>query len=140
MPVSLPEPTQSTLSIIIYRIPNKVKDILNNRTLRDEAGNITLQGMQRLDSERESESGMYSSSSVFQNVGRERSNTTQSTRDRIQLQQFTEQFNYMTNDQPIHIHLKVENDIRIRDLITKISQIREVNIDQTQLKTEIVVF
>jgi ubiquitin C-terminal hydrolase len=45
MPVSLPEPTQSTLSIIVYRIPNKIKDVLNNRTLRDEAGNITLQGM-----------------------------------------------------------------------------------------------
>jgi hypothetical protein len=64
---------------------------------------------------------MYSSSSVFQNVGRERSNTTQSARERIHMQQFTEQYTYITNDQPIHVHLKVENDIRIRDLITKIS-------------------
>lgn len=42
MALSLPEPTQQTLSIVIYRIQNKIKDILNNRTLRDEAGNVTL--------------------------------------------------------------------------------------------------
>lgn len=47
MPISLPEPTQKTLSIIIYRLPNKIKDILNNRIVRDEAGNITLQGLHR---------------------------------------------------------------------------------------------
>ena len=36
LPISLPEPTQQTLSIIVYRIPNKIKDILNNRIQRDE--------------------------------------------------------------------------------------------------------
>lgn len=46
----------------------------------------------------------------------------------------------MTNDQPIHIHLKVENDIRIRDLVVKITQIREVNIESSQLKTDVVLF
>jgi ubiquitin C-terminal hydrolase len=46
LPISLPEPTQQTLSIIIYRIPNRIKDILNNRTVRDEAGNLTLQILQ----------------------------------------------------------------------------------------------
>lgn len=61
MPVSLPEPTQQTLSIIVYRIQNKLKDILNNRTVRDEAGNITLQGMQTdNNTERDSESCMSS--------------------------------------------------------------------------------
>ena len=35
----------------------------------------------------------------------------------------------MTNDQPMHVQIKVDNEIRMRDVATKIAQIREVNID-----------
>jgi ubiquitin C-terminal hydrolase len=31
IPVPLPEPTQQTISIIIYRLPNKIKDILKGK-------------------------------------------------------------------------------------------------------------
>ena len=40
----------------------------------------------------------------------------------------------------MHIKLKVENDIKIRDLMMKVAQIREVNIDTNMVKTEIVIF
>lgn len=43
----------------------------------------------------------------------------------------------MTNDQPIHISLKLENEINVKDLITKICQIRECNIDSSLQKTEL---
>ena len=44
VPLSLPEPTQQSLSIIVYRIPNRIKDILQNKTVKDDQGRITLQG------------------------------------------------------------------------------------------------
>ena len=40
----------------------------------------------------------------------------------------------------MHIKLKVDNEIKIRDIITKITQIRETNIDTALQKTEIVIF
>lgn len=46
----------------------------------------------------------------------------------------------MNNDQPMRIVIKVDNDIKITDLIRKISQIRELNIETPLVKTEIVVF
>jgi len=62
VPLSLPEPSQTTISVIVQRIPNRVKDILMNKIVRDENGNLTLQGCHRLDSntERDSESGSFS--------------------------------------------------------------------------------
>ena len=60
IPLSLPEPSQQTVSVIVYRVPNRVKDILQNKIVKDENGNVTLQGFQRLDSERDSESGTFS--------------------------------------------------------------------------------
>jgi len=35
----------------------------------------------------------------------------------------------MNNDQPMRVVLKVDNEIKISDLLTKISQIRELNIE-----------
>ena len=35
----------------------------------------------------------------------------------------------MTNDQPIHICLQVDKNIKIKDLIQKIMEVKEVNID-----------
>ena len=51
-----------------------------------------------------------------------------------------ESYNYMNNDQPMRIMIKVDNEIKIADLITKITQIRELNIELPMTKTELVVF
>ena len=40
----------------------------------------------------------------------------------------------------MHIKLKVDNEIKIKDLIMKIVQIRETNIDINLIKTEVVIF
>ena len=40
----------------------------------------------------------------------------------------------------MHIQIKVDNEIRMRDVATKITQIREVNIDPKQKDSEIVLF
>ena len=40
----------------------------------------------------------------------------------------------------MRIMIKVDNEIKIADLITKITQIRELNIETPLRKTEIVVF
>lgn len=40
----------------------------------------------------------------------------------------------------MRIVIKVDNEIRIADLITKITQIRELNIELPTVKTELVVF
>jgi len=46
----------------------------------------------------------------------------------------------MNNDQPMRVMLKVDNEIKICDLLTKIAQIRELNIELPLVKTEIVLF
>ena len=46
----------------------------------------------------------------------------------------------MNNDQPMHVMIKVDNDIKIADFLTKISQIRELNIETPLVKTELVMF
>ena len=46
----------------------------------------------------------------------------------------------MNNDQPMHIRLKVENEIKIKDLMVKIAQIREVNIEVKSGNSELVLF
>ena len=46
----------------------------------------------------------------------------------------------MNNDQPMHVVFKVDIDIKISDLIIKIAQTRELNIEIPMLKTELIVF
>ncbi len=46
----------------------------------------------------------------------------------------------MNNDQPMRVVLKVDNDILISDLILKISQIRELNIELPMRKTEMIIY
>jgi hypothetical protein len=63
----LPEPTQVTLSIIVYRLPNKIKDILNGKFVMTDKGEIKL-GVQQDDSaitDRESDSGVFSVQSTY---------------------------------------------------------------------------
>ena len=72
--------------------------------------------------------------------GIQRMHSSQSNRDKQHLAQFAESYNYMNNDQPMHIMIKVDVDIKIADLITKIGQIRELNIEMPQISTEIVLF
>ena len=65
--LSLPEPTQVTLSIIVYRLPNKIKDILNGKFVMTDKGEIKL-GVQQDDSaitDRESDSGVFSVQSTY---------------------------------------------------------------------------
>ena len=40
----------------------------------------------------------------------------------------------------MHIKLKVDNEIKIKDLMVKVAQIREVNIDISLKYTELAVF
>ena len=54
-------------------------------------------------------------------VNKGRINSSESTRDRRQTQLFTESFTYNTNDMPIHVCLKVDNDILVKDIQTKIA-------------------
>ena len=86
IPLSLPEPSQQTVSIIVYRVPNRVKDILQNKIVKDEHGNVTLQGFQRLDSERDSESGSFSLAGATTTGGAlQRMHSSQSNRDKMHL-------------------------------------------------------
>jgi hypothetical protein len=67
----LPEPTQVTLSIIVHRLPNKIKDILSGKFVKDEKGEIKL-GMHQEDSvltDKESDSGVFSVQSTYQRLG-----------------------------------------------------------------------
>ena len=109
--------------------------------MKDENGNVTLQGFQRLDSERDSESGTFSIAGTNSGGGAlQRMHSSQSNRDRQHLAQFAESYNYMNNDQPMRVVLKVDIDIKIADLITKISQIRELNVEVPLIKSELVLY
>lgn len=72
--------------------------------------------------------------------GLQRLHSSQSGRDRQHLAQFAESYNYMNNDQPMHIMIKVDVDIKVSDLIVKIAQIRELNIETPIVKTELVLY
>ena len=86
-PLSLPEPTQQTVSIIVYRVPNRTKDILHQKIVKDDAGNVTLQGFHRVDSntERDSESGSFAMSNTNPGGTLQRMHSSQSNRDRQHL-------------------------------------------------------
>lgn len=142
--LSLPEPTQQTVSIIVYRVNNRIKDILHDKVVKDDQGRVTLQGFKRIDSDDQSErrlSQFTLGTSGFSNAGAlQRMHSSQSNRSNQHMQQFVESYNYMNNDQPMRIMIKVDNEIKIADLITKITQIRELNIELPMTKTELVVF
>lgn len=70
-----------------------------HKIAKDEHGNVTLQGLQRLDSERDSESGTFSMAGATTSGGAlQRMHSSQSNRDRQHLAQFAESYNYMNND------------------------------------------
>ena len=85
IPVSLPEPSELFLNIIVHRLPNKVKHIIQPKS----------------------------------------TNKGDKTEDEKLQQNYTK----LTNDQPIHICLKITKNIKISELIGKIINIKEVNID-----------
>lgn len=41
-PVPLPEPTQQTISVIVYRVPNKIKDVFNGKITKQPDGTYAL--------------------------------------------------------------------------------------------------
>ena len=130
------------MSIIVYRIPNRIKDILQNKTVKDDQGRITLQGFRRADSEQSETTsiGGIFGMNAFNAGAIQRMQSNQSTRDKQHLAQFHDSYNYMYNDQPMRIVIKVDNEIKIADLIKKVSQIRELNIETPMVKTELVAF
>ena len=154
VPVSLPEPTQISISIIVYRVPNKAKDIINGKCRPDQEGAYPAPGMiMRQDSNAQgSDSESMASGRLSNQVGRafggvsvhgasQRAGSSQSNRDqRRNLAAFADSYNYMTNDQPIKITLRVDQNIYLKELATKIGQIRECNIDSRQQDTEIIFF
>lgn len=89
------------------------------------------------------QSGMGASGRAW---GSKPGSTSNSARNALQKQKsmggvlFTEAYNYMTNDQPLRIHLKVDQDTQVKDMIKKISMLRECNLDATLTKTNLVFF
>lgn len=63
-----------------------------------------------------------------------------STRDRLHTKNFTDTYNYLMNDQPIRVHIKVDSEIDFKSLIHKVSQIREVGFEYKSGKTEAIMF
>jgi len=49
VPLSLPEQSQQTLSIIVYRVSNRIKDILNGRFQKDIDGNLQFPMLGRIE-------------------------------------------------------------------------------------------
>ena len=39
------------VSIIVYRVNNRIKDILHDKVVKDDQGRVTLQGFKRIDSD-----------------------------------------------------------------------------------------
>ena len=101
IPVSLPEPSKLLLNIIVHRLPSKVKSILiDPRFITPGQG-------------------------AFDPATGEDDQQSQQTSRELYRQNYTQ----LTNDQPIHICLKVEKSILVKDLIAAIIGIKEVNID-----------
>ena len=101
MALSLPEPTQQTVSIIVYRVNNRIKDILHNKVVKDDQGRVTLQGFKRIDSDDVSERHLsqFTLGTGFSNAGAlQRMHSSQSNRSNQHLQQFAESYNYINND------------------------------------------
>ena len=46
----------------------------------------------------------------------------------------------MTNDQPMRIHVKVEPDLPIKTLLSKVTGLRDTNVEVSSQKTELIVF
>jgi len=120
-----------TVNVIVYRLPNKVKDIINGLIRKDQDGNY--QGRQADESEQSQQHQSVSSAHY-------RNERMQSTRERAQLQNFTDSYNYSMNDQPIRVHVKVESEIEVSQLIQKISKIRETNLELKHQNTETILF
>ena len=44
-----------------------------------------------------------------------------STRDKLNQNDFTESYNYLMNDQPIRVHIKVDAEIEFKNLMLKVA-------------------
>jgi hypothetical protein len=81
-----------TVNVIVYRLPNKIKDIVNGLINKDQYGNYYGHYVEDTEQPlvRQSISG-----TVHQ---RNEHKTMHSTRERAQLQNFTDSYNYLMND------------------------------------------
>mmetsp|Transcript_42310 Transcript_42310/g.64891 ORF Transcript_42310/g.64891 Transcript_42310/m.64891 type:complete len:124 (+) Transcript_42310:2737-3108(+) len=85
IPLSLPEPSQLLLNVIVHRLPLKLKEVIDKKPQKKDAPPPS--------------------------------------------EDYTQQYTNLTNDQPIHICIKVDKNTFIRDVINKIMKVPEVNID-----------
>mmetsp|Transcript_14803 Transcript_14803/g.10699 ORF Transcript_14803/g.10699 Transcript_14803/m.10699 type:complete len:171 (-) Transcript_14803:1810-2322(-) len=93
IPLSLPEPSKVVLNVIVYRLPNQLKDLMSVNKLHQKR-------MVRVESGRSDELKIQSQS-------------RKDSEDVGGLKKFQESFKYATNDQPIHICIKVDKEIKI---------------------------
>ena len=72
------------VSIIVYRVNNRIKDILHDKVVKDDQGRVTLQGFKRIDSDDQSEKRLSQftlGTSGFSNAGAlQRMHSSQSNR------------------------------------------------------------
>lgn len=76
--------------MIVYRLPNKIKDIINGLMTQDADGNFYNRQV-----DESPEQSLYQS---YQSSAHNRNNQIMSTRERAQLQNFTDSYNYSMND------------------------------------------
>ncbi len=119
IPLSLPEPSKIVLNVIVYRLPNEIKDIMKVDKQPTQLNRV--------------ESGRSEDIRGFlqhQNSDNDPSN----------LLKFQESFKYVTNDQPIHICIKVDKDIKIGHLLQQIIEFRDVNIDTGSATSTLILY
>ncbi|CDW76980.1 ubiquitin carboxyl-terminal hydrolase 15 [Stylonychia lemnae] len=117
IPLSLPEPSKILLNVVIYRLPNEIKDMLQ--------GSRSSEIFKRMDSNKSEDFNR---------------NTTILERNPSKISKIQESLKYITNDQPIHIAIRVERDAKIATIIQQICDIKEVNIDPSQRTSSLVLF
>ena len=118
IPVSLPEPSKILLHVVIYRLPNELKDLITGDRGKDAL-------LKRIDSTKSDD------------FHRAQSMNEQNPANLYKLQ---ESLKYVTNDQPIHIAIRVDKDTKISALMQQICDIREVNIDSQARMSSLVLF
>jgi len=111
----LPEPSKVTMSVVVYRLPSDIKDMLKGKT---------MQLLKRMSSARSEQEFHAGKGSISQPEGGN----------------FQESFKQMINDQPIQVMLRVDKDIKISELARQIAEIKEVNVDPISPAVNLVLF
>jgi hypothetical protein len=135
--LSLPEPAHEVISVIVHRLPNRVREQVSGAGITVEVGTPLEESTPaafRMDSERDLE-GAGAAGRGRGPAPMTRAASSESGRHR---DQFTDTFTYNTNDTPIKVSVKVTEGTLIKDLIKQLAEIREVNVEQSFVKSELV--